>query len=795
MTESEWLDANARYLSDAIAWVRERLAAHARRREQAAQPASIEESGGTRAQATVPASPSTSAVASPTAVPTPAPPQTSTPPREHRGIFGFLHRGGADRASASPVVSAPAGSPGAPSEASQSAEQSNAHPSMPSSSESPGAFSAAAPEFDRSGERRTPPPALQLIRQRFGLTGFERDVLLLCTAMELDTSIAGLCAQAQGDRALAYPTFALALRLFDDGAWDALAPDRPLRYWRLVEIGASGGSLISSPLAADERIVNFIKGVTCFDDRLAPLVMPLPWPEPAASNDGDGSASEASDAADIATTDDDALLPASQRAAVDTIVAAVNGGANAPGRADSVDAAALPAIWLLGGDTASKRLIAAAAARALGRHAYRLDGSMLPSAASELDALARLWRRESLLLPVALYVEAEHGDGVQAVVDPLLNRLDGLVFVATRHLWPGGAHTPLAVEVGRPNASEQKACWRAASPAIGESLADTLSEQFDLNPPAIRELAQRETSAHASQATAPNTPPLDMRLWDAARALTRPGLDLLARRLVSNATWDDIVLPAAQNELLRQIADQVRHRGTVYRDWGFAARMSRGLGISVLFAGATGTGKTMAAEVLANHLRLDLFRIDLSAVVSKYIGETEANLRRLFDAAEGGGAILFFDEADALFGKRTEVKDSHDRYANIEINYLLQRMESYVGLAILATNMKAALDQAFLRRLRFIVDFQFPGTAEREQMWRRAFPAETPVAGLDYARLARLNLTGGHIAVIAVNAAFQAARAGSPVTMPIVFNAARIEFRKLDRPVNETDFRWSGAVI
>src|SRR5262249_3696599 len=152
------------------------------------------------------------------------------------------------------------------------------------------------------------------------------------------------------------------------------------------------------------------------------------------------------------------------------------------------------------------------------------------------------------------------------------------------------------------------------------------------------------------------------------------------------ATWDDIVLPPTESALLHQICDQVAQRGKVYRDWGFAERMSRGLGISVLFAGPPGSGKTMAAEVIANHLRLDLFRIDLSEVMSKYIGETEANLRRLFDAAEDGGAILLFDEADALFGKRTEVKDSHDRYANIEINYLLQRMEAYGGLAILATN-------------------------------------------------------------------------------------------------------------
>jgi SpoVK/Ycf46/Vps4 family AAA+-type ATPase len=218
--------------------------------------------------------------------------------------------------------------------------------------------------------------------------------------------------------------------------------------------------------------------------------------------------------------------------------------------------------------------------------------------------------------------------------------------------------------------------------------------------------------------------------------------------------------------------------------------MNRGLGISALFAGASGTGKTMAAEVMANHLRLNLYRIDLSAVVSKYIGETEKNLRRLFDAAEDGGAILFFDEADALFGKRSEVKDSHDRYANIEINYLLQRMEAYRGLAILATNMKSALDQAFMRRLRFIVNFPFPDADDRKRIWRKVFPPETPTEGLDYDRLARLNLTGGSIHNIALNAAFLAAQGNTPVTMVLLLAAARTEMRKLARPVSEADFRW-----
>ncbi len=191
----------------------------------------------------------------------------------------------------------------------------------------------------------------------------------------------------------------------------------------------------------------------------------------------------------------------------------------------------------------------------------------------------------------------------------------------------------------------------------------------------------------------------------------------------------------------------------------------------------------MAAEVLARELRLDLYRIDLSAVVSKYIGETEKNLRRVFDAAEAGGAILLFDEADALFGKRGEVKDSHDRYANIEVSYLLGRMEAYRGLAILTTDLKDALDAAFLRRIRFIVQFPFPGQAEREAIWRGIYPAPTPTEGLDSARLAQLNVAGGDIRNIALKAAFLAADAGEPVRMAHLLRATRHEYTKLERPL------------
>lgn len=608
-----------------------------------------------------------------------------------------------------------------------------------------------------------PPPALLILVQRLGLSQFEQQILLLCLGMELDTGIAGLCARCQKDAARTYPTFALAFTLFEDASWEALSPERPLRFWRLIEITQPGGQpLTTSALRADERIVNFAKGLNYLDDRLYPLVVPI----------------------DVATGTTD--LPQSHREIVDAIVH----------RLKLVDAnRGLPIVQLLGADGASKQLVATEAVHSLGLHLYRLPASLLPTQAAEIETLTRLWQRESLLLPLALYIDTlatgpdATAPGQFSPVTRLLERLEGAVILDTRECWPGLHKPTLTIDVAKPTSAEQVSAWQSAlGLASGDSPAQ-LAAQFNLGYMAIRQLAQEAVSDQT-----PDQPDLHSRLWEACLASTRPQLDILAERIHPKATWNDIVLPAPESALLHHVAEQVAQRSTVYEKWGFGQKMSRGLGISALFAGDSGTGKTMAAEVIANDLHLNLYRIDLSAVVSKYIGETEKNLRRLFDAAENGGAILFFDEADALFGKRSEVKDSHDRYANIEINYLLQRMEAYRGLAILATNMKSALDTAFMRRLRFIVRFSFPGVAERKAIWQRVFPEDMPKNALDYERLARLNITGGTIHSIALNAAFLAARANSALTMTLIMEAARAEFRKNERPINEADFRWQEPV-
>jgi hypothetical protein len=382
---------------------------------------------------------------------------------------------------------------------------------------------------------------------------------------------------------------------------------------------------------------------------------------------------------------------------------------------------------------------------------------------------------------VGLYLDAHDADKELAIVSRFLGRTSGLVFLDTRDSWPQTARDALTIEVEKPSADEQRELWSQCLGADAGGAAERLAGQFTLSQSEIRRIC--DLGAREGR-------PGFERVWRACVMASRPRLDTLAQRLdVKALSWDDLVLPAEEKALLRQIMDQVGQRHRVYETWGFGHRMSRGLGISALFAGESGTGKTLAAEVMAHELTLNLYRIDLSQVVSKYIGETEKNLRRLFDAAEDGGSILFFDEADALFGKRSEVKDSHDRYANIEINYLLQRMDAYRGLAILATNMKSALDTAFMRRLRFVVNFPFPGVPERQRIWARAFPDQADTHELDYERLASLNLTGGSIQNIAVNAAFLAARADTAITMPVVADAVRGEFRKLDKPINEADLR------
>jgi hypothetical protein len=601
------------------------------------------------------------------------------------------------------------------------------------------------PSAEADGKSHTRPAALETLCTTFELSRFERSILLLCAGMELDSSFPALCAEMQGDPGCQFPTFSLALAALDDPHWSAIAPSGPLRSWRLIEIvGRADRPLTTSPLKIDERILHYLVGLHDRDERFRGLLEPI--------------------------YDSDLLVNSQQfiaRQIGDVWKRAVGDW---------------PLVELSGSDESGKQAIALAACKAAGLELWQLSSREIPSSGVESEAIARLCERETRLSPGALYVEAEcvePGDAHAQAVNRFLERFTGPSFLSTRTRWGAMRRPAHRVDVGKPTASEQRSLWRSLLGPAAVPLhrqIDRLVAQFHLNAGAIQ-------SSVADVLTEGGEPECMWRgLWDASRAQSRPRLDDLAERIEPIATWDDLVLTAAEHRSLRTIEAQVAHRGLVYDTWGFGAGGGRGLGITALFSGSSGTGKTLAAEILAGALRLDLYRIDLSCVVSKYIGETEKNLRRVFDAAEDGGAILFFDEADALFGKRGEVKDSHDRYANIQINYLLQRMESYRGLAVLATNRKGDLDPAFLRRIRFVVNFPFPEAAQRAEIWRRVFPRQTPTEGLDIDQLARLGVPGGNIRNIALHAAFLAATEDKPVRMSHLHQAARNEFAKMEKP-------------
>lgn len=605
--------------------------------------------------------------------------------------------------------------------------------------------------IDDARAKLAEPAALDRLCDAFALSPFERDVLLLAAGVELDASFGAACAGASGT-GRPFATFALALAKLAEPHWSALTPVRPLRRFRLLELKEEH-ALTTGRLGLDERVLHYLTGLNYLDPRLGPHLRLHGEPQ---------------------------LLADTHGRAVDSIL-----GALQPSEDVSL-------IELVGDDPRGQRDVAGCVARALGLDLHVLRAADIPTGLHELEALSVLWHREAVLLGSALFIE--HGsrttDGPfeSSAVARLAERAAGVVFLASAEPLP---HERLArrFRIDKPPAGEQKRLWELAlGPAASSSLngaLDGVAMQFRLSAETIFRTGQELKARPLGDA-------LDHALWQACRGSVRSRLDDLAQRVDTRASWDDLVLPKTQEGTLREIAAQVRHRSEVYERWGFAAQGARGLGVSALFAGDSGTGKTLAAEVLANHLHLDLYRIDLSSTVSKYIGETEKNLRRIFDAAEDSGSILLFDEADALFGKRSEVKDGRDRYANLEVSYLLQRMETYRGLAILTTNQKSALDSAFQRRLRFIIQFPFPSQEQRERIWRRIFPTGAPLAGLDYTKLARLNVAGGNIRNIALNAAFLAAEQCEPVGMAHLLQAARSEGQKRERPFSELETRgWS----
>lgn len=585
------------------------------------------------------------------------------------------------------------------------------------------------------------PAAIDLLSEAFGLSAFERDVLLLCAGVEFDRGLSSQCTNLSSAVGSPKVSFGMALEALDGPHWSAIAPVSPLRRFRLLQVHDDRRPS-SSRLDLDERILHFLAGLNYFDPRLEPLIHPF------AGSD---------------------VLARSHELLVDAAYDLLRDRRSA-------------SLQLIGTEPRAHLEIASCIAARLGLRTWMLRSGDIPSDAHEADAVALLWTREARLIGGMLVIlaEWEHSANVRRFAHRVG---DALLVTAERAV--EGLNGDI-LRIHRPSSSEQRDLWKDCLGARAEQLngaLDAVVDQFRFGAADIAGVTRALSQELSSVGQLP------FQLWKACRERVHARLDDFAERIQPAATWQDLVLPQPQLSMLRQIAAQCRQRSKVYEKWGFARASRRGLGISVLFSGESGTGKTMAAEVLANELRLDLYRIDLATIVNKYIGETEKNLRRVFDAAEAAGAILLFDEADALFGKRSDVKDSQDRFANIEVSYLLQKMESYCGLAILTTNLKSAIDAAFLRRLRFIVTFPFPNHEQRARIWQGAFPPDLPRVWLDFRKLAQLNATGGSIRNIAMNAAFLAADADMLLDMEHLVEAARTEGSKKERPYSDAEMR------
>ena len=629
---------------------------------------------------------------------------------------------------------------------------------------------------------------LQWLAGVFGLSRFDVNLMVIALAPELDLRYERLYAYLQDDVMRKRPSVDLALNLLCSTAeskWARrahVASDSPLAHPDLVTLVPDPNQpqplLLSHALKLDDRIVDHLLGHDHIDDRLARAVR---WVDPRAA--GGAALSLADD--DVARLD--ALLEWYRA------------------RTAEGQPTGLP-ILLHGPGGAGKRDVAEAVCRALGTGLLAVDVGSLLQADLEPAKLVRLVFREAILLQTPLYwdgfdrllADDERARAVRAALVEQLDALTGLTFLAGQERWvPAGALQDkafISLEVPVPAFAARCALWEAAFDGLGDQAIDgldlhALANQFRFGPGQVRDSIATARNRALARDPADGRVTMDD-LFAACRVHSRHKLGALARRIRPVYGWDDIVLPADQVVQLREVCQSVRYRPTVYADWGFERKLARGKGLSVIFAGPSGTGKTMAAEIIAGELGLDLFKIDLSTVVSKYIGETEKNLERIFGEAQMSNAILFFDEADALFGKRSEVKDAHDRYANIEISYLLQRMEEYDGIVILATNLKSNLDEAFVRRMQFIVDFPFPEEADRLGIWQKIWPEETPRENdLDLGFMARqFRITGGNIKNIAVAGAFLAAADGGTVTMRHVVQSTRREYQKMGKLCTEAEF-------
>jgi SpoVK/Ycf46/Vps4 family AAA+-type ATPase len=620
----------------------------------------------------------------------------------------------------------------------------------------------------------------------FDLTSFDLDVLLICLLPEVDLRYERAYAYLHDDVTRKQASVGLILDLLCPtlrgriAARTRFSPGAPLVRHRLLAVlddpAQSAAPLVRRVVKLDDRIVGYLLGEEEIDERVSgycTLLTPTrqQW---------------------------DLLLPEETRERLQLLFD--NGGLTKPGTL----------FQLYGPDASGKEALAEAVCQRMEVGLLRVDVRKLARLSDgEVQSAPGLLAREAALTGAGFYLDGiapELADAAGPQLELLVETVTpqaAVTFLASGVMAPSpealADTTVIPIEFALPDSGQRQLLWRQALGDMGplaEADLATLAGQFRLS----------ATQIHAAVSSArsqtywcnPTTTSIGLRdLQAACRQHSNRRLANLARRIVPHYGWDDIVLPPDRHQQLTDIFNAAKFGTCVYSDWGFGEKLSLGKGLSVLFSGSSGTGKTMAAEIIAGALGLDLYRIDLSLIVSKFIGETEKNLARIFAEAETANAILFFDEADALFGKRSEVRDAHDRYANLEISYLLQRMEAYEGIAILATNLGKNLDEAFLRRLHFIVDFPLPDAALRREIWGRIFPARLPRApDIDFDLMARrFEFAGGNIKNVALAAAFTAAANGGVVRLEELLGAARREYQKMGKLILEGDFVAGAAEL
>jgi SpoVK/Ycf46/Vps4 family AAA+-type ATPase len=667
----------------------------------------------------------------------------------------------------------------------------------------PGEFRAALDHIKSVSAQRQASSArcgitlrLDALARHFDLSPFDIDTLLICLAPEIDLRYERLYAYLQDDITRKRPSVDLVLNLLSPSfeakvaSRQRFAPQAPLVKHGLLSLfddpSQQQPPLLGKYLKVDERIVSYLLESDEMDVRLLPYARSV---VPRARID-------------------DLLLPADLKRRLVSLTR---------------DQSQSMVFYFQGPYGVGKQSAAEALCRELGRRLLVVDGERLINAEDvAFETAVRLILREALLQDAAVYWDgfdsllADERLAWRIVLLRALEEQPGLAILAGDSAWePTDVFRTrpfVRVEFPRPAYRERLSLWQVsldgATPEDGAAHLQALATKFRFSGGQIRDAAAtarnlaRWRDPDGGRVTAAD-------LHTACRLQSNRKLATLARKITPHYTWGDIVLPPDRLQQLREICNQLKYRARVYDEWGFDRKLSLGKGLNVLFAGPSGTGKTMAAEIMAGELGLDLYKIDLATVVSKYIGETEKNLARIFGEAETSNAILFFDEADALFGKRSEVRDSHDRYANIEISYLLQRMEEYDGVAILATNLHKNMDEAFVRRMHFTVEFPFPDQTNRLRIWEKIWPAEMPQApGLDLDFMARrFEITGGNIRNIALAAAFLAAdecaahpsegdRRGQVVGMSHLIRATQREYQKMGKVVVDGEFgEYAGHVV